>query len=91
MRLQGYRKTAIAVVPNGVPVPEKKRAASPPVGDWTNGVVALFRPRKGLEVLLDAIAQLASQGISVNLRAVGPFETKTYQEEIMHHVARLGI
>lgn len=91
MRLQGYADAAITVVPNGVPVSETQRDETLPAGPWTIGVVALFRPRKGLEVLLEAIALLAAQGISVNLRAVGPFETKLYQEEIMHHVARLGI
>lgn len=91
MRLQGYAESAISVVSNGVPVPATQRAATLPHGDWTVGAVALFRPRKGLEVLLDAIALLAEQEMVVNLRAVGPFESKMYQEEIMHHVARLGI
>jgi len=91
MRTQGYSESAIRVVPNGVPAPATRRDATPPGGTWTIGAVALFRPRKGLEVLLEAISQLAEQGILVNLRAVGPFETKRYQEEIMHQVARLGI
>jgi glycosyltransferase involved in cell wall biosynthesis len=91
MRLQGYAEQAIVVVPNGVPEPQTKRGATPPKGAWTIGAVALFRPRKGLEVLLDAIARLKQQGTSVKLRAVGPFETKAYQEEIMKHVARLDI
>ncbi|MDP6554868.1 MAG: glycosyltransferase [Pirellulaceae bacterium] len=91
MQLQGYSDQAISVVPNGVPVPEKKRDTTLPENAWTVGAVALFRPRKGLEVLLGAIARLKEKRISVNLRVVGPFETKSYQDEIMQHVARLGI
>jgi len=53
--------------------------------------MALFRPRKGTEVLLRAIALLKEQGISVNLRAVGPFETPEYQAEVHALVAELGI
>ncbi len=91
MCLRGFPDAAISVVPNGVPVPAVLRDPKQPVGDWTIGTVALFRPRKGLEVLLEAIALLAEQEITVNLRAVGTFASKRYQEEIMHHVARLGI
>jgi glycosyltransferase involved in cell wall biosynthesis len=91
MRLQGYSEQTIAVVRNGVPEPTVKRHATPPQGLWTVGTVALFRPRKGLEVLLDAMGCLNEQGVSVKLRAVGPFETNSYRQEIMQRVARLGI
>ncbi len=91
LRRQGHEDSKVFVVPNGVPTPQTMRSSTPPAGDWTIGTVALFRPRKGLEVLLEAIAQLAAEGMRVYLRAVGTFETNGYREEIMHHVARLGI
>ena len=58
---------------------------------WTLGTVALFRPRKGLEVLLDALAKLRREGVDVRLRAIGEFETEEYQRKISEQVRRLGI
>jgi glycosyltransferase involved in cell wall biosynthesis len=91
MQLQGYSEKLISVVQNGVPRTEVLRSAAPPTGEWQVGTVALFRPRKGLEVLLDAIAVLRSQDIRVRLRAVGPFETPEYEGEIRAQVKRLGL
>jgi len=79
---RGLRAGLIQVVHNGVPVlgPLTKREV--PTGDWTLGTVALFRPRKGLEVLLHALANLRQQGLPVRLRAVGQFETPDYERTI---------
>ena len=91
MRLQGYSPDSTFVVPNGVPTTERRRGAEPPAGTWHIGTVALFRPRKGLEVLLQAIALMKQRGVSARLRAVGPFETPAYEAEIHRHVERLGL
>lgn len=91
MRLQGYRSELISVVPNGVPTSTRRRDAVPPRGTWHIGTVALFRPRKGLEVLLESMALMKERGVSVRLRAVGPFETPDYEAEIHWHVERLGL
>ena len=91
MRLRGYRADSIFVVPNGVPTSTRRRGAAPPSGTWHIGTVALFRPRKGLEVLLHALALMKDRGVSVRLRAVGPFETPDYEAEIHWHVERLGL
>jgi len=53
--------------------------------------MALFRPRKGIEVLLESMAELKRRGVNVQLRAVGPFESEGYEEEVMSLVNRLGI
>ena len=50
-----------------------------------------FRPRKGTEVLLDALKILKDNDVRVKLRAVGPFETPEYEKSIMAHVDRLQI
>ena len=55
---QGYAAEKIAVVPNGVPHRRPVPSRDPNKGDWTLGMVALFRPRKGIEVLLRALAAL---------------------------------
>jgi glycosyltransferase involved in cell wall biosynthesis len=59
--------------------------------NWVIGCVALFRPRKGLEILLAALAKLRNQGVSVTLRAVGPFETAQYRSEIDGLVTHLNL
>lgn len=88
---QGIPRSRIRVVPNGVPVRGPLDARRPPTNPWTLGAVALFRPRKGMEVLLEAMALLRDRGDAVRLRAVGPFETAEYQQKIERLVARLGL
>ena len=88
---QGIPRSRISVVQNGVPVRGPLDRREPPDGKWTLGTVALFRQRKGLEVLLDALARLRSQGIDARLRAVGEFETVEYERKIKHQVEQLQI
>jgi glycosyltransferase involved in cell wall biosynthesis len=92
LRASGYAKRPVHVVPNGVPargeLSASRRCAG---GDWTIGTLAMFRPRKGIEVLLEAIALLRSQGLAVRLRAVGGFETPGYEREAKQFAARLGL
>ncbi len=77
----GHPADKLLVVPNGVPV-----ADTPPIprpsGEFVLGMVALFRPRKGTEVLLQGLAELKHRGEDVRLLAVGPFETSAYEAEI---------
>jgi glycosyltransferase involved in cell wall biosynthesis len=54
-------------------------------------MAALFRPRKGIEVLLEAMAVLRSRGCDVRLRAIGPFETPEYEREVLALADRLGL
>jgi glycosyltransferase involved in cell wall biosynthesis len=86
VREQGF---GVHVVPNGVPA----RKAVPPRDankhDWTIGMIALFRPRKGLEVLLEALAELRTRGLPVRLRAVGSFETPDYERQIKRLAGQL--
>ncbi len=91
MQRQGYSSDHITVVPNGVPVLDEVPQRDAPRGTWTLGAVALFRPRKGMEVLLDALALLRQQNLPVQLRAVGPFETPEYEADIKRRVARLKL
>lgn len=88
---QGIAKARISVVPNGVPTRGPLIDRLSPQHTWTLGTVALFRPRKGLEVLLESLALLRSQGVHVRLRAVGEFETSDYEQKIHQQVQRLAI
>ena len=89
---KGTNEDDVTVVHNGVPANRPNRVSIPtPGGRWTIGMVALMRPRKGLEVVLDAIAQLETEGHDVVLRCIGPFEAVEYEAEIEAQIARLGI
>jgi glycosyltransferase involved in cell wall biosynthesis len=58
---------------------------------WTLGTAALFRPRKGIEVLLRALAMMRKQKLPVRLLAVGEFESLKYEREIHALAASLGL
>jgi glycosyltransferase involved in cell wall biosynthesis len=88
---RGIRSEQVICVPNGVPAATQHIERRPPAGSWTLGAVALFRPRKGIEVLLESLALLRSRGVDVRLRAVGGFETPEYQAEVLALVERLGL
>ncbi len=70
------------VVYNGVPPQGELPSRDTPTQCWTLGTVALFRPRKGLEILLHAMAQLRQAGHDVRLRAIGGFESEAYRKKI---------
>ena len=89
---RGISEDRIICVPNGVPCAPGMIERRPPAsGNWTLGVIALFRPRKGIEVLLEALAVLRSRDVNVRLRAVGGFETPEYEAQIMALADRLGL
>jgi len=77
----GVPKEKVTVVPNGVaPLTDDPPQRARPT-DWTLGTVALFRPRKGIEVLIEALAMLGPER-PVRLLAVGPFETDAYERDV---------
>ena len=91
MQYLGFEYERITVVPKGVPISTKPRSAKRPHGKWTLGTVSSFRPGKGMEVLLDALAKLRSAGHDVRLRAVGTFETTVYEQQLRDQADRLNI
>jgi glycosyltransferase involved in cell wall biosynthesis len=88
VRQQGF---GVFVVPNGVPPRRALPARNPARADWTLGMIALFRPRKGVEILLEALALLRSRGLPVRLRAVGNFETPEYESRIKCLAGQLNL
>jgi glycosyltransferase involved in cell wall biosynthesis len=87
----GHAASKIRIVPNGVSLVDPLPQPGGPEAVWTIGTMALFRPRKGMEVLLEALAILKEEQVPVKLRAVGPFETSEYEAEILGQVERLGV
>ncbi len=88
---EGIARQRIATVPNGVPSSGPLAPRTVPHGTWVLGTVALFRPRKGLEVLLESVAQLHRQAVPARLLAVGGFETPEYERTIRNLAEQLGI
>jgi glycosyltransferase involved in cell wall biosynthesis len=88
---RGFPADRVTCVPNGVPASSHETERRPPSSTWTLGVVALFRPRKGIEVLLEALAILRSRNINVRLRAVGGFESPLYKADVLGLAERLDL
>lgn len=88
----GLAPERITTVPNGVPcgsrLPTRRRLPGEPC---VFAVVALFRPRKGLEVLLQSTADLLAAGHPVRLRAIGRFESTNYERQIKNLAMKLGL
>lgn len=86
-----YSPRKLRLVPNGVPTRMWGQLPTTPHASWTVGAIALFRPRKGLEVLLDALALVRERGHDIRLRAVGRFQSPGYEQEIQRRAVRLGL
>lgn len=91
MAHQGIANDRISVVCNGVPCSPLALNHDAPTGEWVLGTVALFRPRKGLEVLLQSLGKLRNQGLPVRLRAIGNFETPAYEAQVKQLANSLGV
>ena len=89
---QGVPDHKVNRVPNGVTC-QQPLAPKQPRGKRTItlGTVALFRPRKGTETLIDAVHRLRRAGHDVHLKAVGGFETPAYEEQLATQVQALGL
>jgi glycosyltransferase involved in cell wall biosynthesis len=73
-----------------VPTPNQRRPDRIAAPQWTIGMVALLRERKGLETLLHALPELRRTS-DVRLRIVGPFETDAYERRMLALANSLGI
>ncbi len=88
----GVPRSRLAVVPNGVPAIEPIDATAR-LGDssWRLGMIALMRPRKGVEVALEAMKLLKDRGLPVSLELIGGFETEGYQRQTFELLERLEL
>lgn len=90
--LDGWRSEEVTVVHNGVPAVRPQRTGTPVAGGtWVIGMVALMRPRKGLEVALKALQAVRANGHALVLKCIGPFETVEYEAKIKRLILELGV
>lgn len=88
---RGIPPAVISLIPNGVPSPGPLTNPKPPDGEWVVGTVAMFRPRKGIETLLHAVAKLRNQQVRIRLRAVGCFQSADYEAATHQIVEQLNL
>jgi glycosyltransferase involved in cell wall biosynthesis len=88
---RGVRRDRVRTVWNGVPQREKSRRSRQAGEPLIIGMVALFRPRKGLEILLRAMAGLRNGDDSIRLIAAGPFESEAYRADVLRLTAELDL
>lgn len=87
----GVPRNRIVEIINGVPAPTTRAATLyPHHGTCVVGTVAMFRPRKGIESLIDAVKLLNQRGHSVRLRAVGRFQTPEYEASVKAYALAQG-
>jgi len=92
MLSRGHSRNKISAIANGVteqpPIDPTERTANT---HWRLGMVALIRPRKGIEVLLEAIAKLGDDRKRITLEVIGGFETAEYELSVKSLIHRLGL
>jgi glycosyltransferase involved in cell wall biosynthesis len=90
MVANGFTRSPISVVPNGVPAAVTLTPRREHGQPWTIGMIALLRERKGLETLLQALPGLRKNH-NVRLRIVGSFAPEKYGKEMLAMASGLGI
>lgn len=89
----GVPKERITVIDNGVPAQERVlyKNSFHSGRALRVGMTALFRPRKGLEVALEAVSKVRSSGRQVVFVGIGPFESAEYEARIRSMTSELGL
>ncbi|MCA9126280.1 MAG: glycosyltransferase family 4 protein [Planctomycetales bacterium] len=92
MLKRGVQRRRLSVVPNGVPAIEPIDCAARKHSQrWRVGMLALMRPRKGVEIALQAMRLLRDKHIPISLDLIGGFETKEYEDQILWLIESMGL
>ena len=85
---RGYQASLITTVYNGVTVQALNQQTDAPNNEartLTIACVALMRPRKGIDTLIQALAKIVQTRpdlSDVKVKLIGPFETTEYEQQI---------
>lgn len=92
MLSRGVARRRLVAIANGVAAIEPiDPAARLEKASWQFGLIALMRPRKGVEIALEAMARLKSQAVPATLELIGGFETPEYQRQVLGRIESLGL
>ncbi len=92
MQRLGANAERVVTVANGVPANKPIDATTRIAhSNWRLGMVALMRPRKGVEVALHAMQRLKELGCPVSLELIGGFETPEYDQQIRALIVQLNV
>ncbi|RMF43004.1 MAG: glycosyltransferase family 1 protein [Planctomycetota bacterium] len=88
----GVPRRRLAVVPNGVPAiapidPQQRVHQT----RWRLGILALMRPRKGIEVAIEAMRLVRQRHPAIELELIGSFESEEYQQQITAAIDSAGL
>jgi glycosyltransferase involved in cell wall biosynthesis len=88
----GVPRQRLFVAVNGVPaidpIEADKRLNQ---STWNLGLIALMRPRKGVEVALEAMVEIKRRGLPIRLELIGGFETEEYRQQILSQIRLLEL
>jgi glycosyltransferase involved in cell wall biosynthesis len=59
--------------------------------EWNLGMVALIRPRKGIEILLESFREVCRRKPNVRLDVIGGFESPEYESKVRSLTQNIGI
>ncbi len=89
---RGFDRERLVCIPNGVPeLAPIDALARVENATWRLGMIALFRPRKGLEVLLEALKLLPASAPSIEVEIIGGFETPEYEQAMRLLVSKFSL
>ncbi len=92
MLRRGVKRERLVSIPNGVaaiePIDPRARMRN---RTWRLGLIALMRPRKGVEIALEAMSRLKTMGVPVTLDLIGGFETAAYEAAMRNLISELDV
>lgn len=92
MLRRGWPRKRLFAIANGVAEQEPIFAIDRiEQSSWTLGMVALIRPRKGIEVLLQAFQEVLRSNPEAKLNVIGNFESPEYESQILALTKQLTI
>lgn len=87
----GVPRERIVVVRSAIDARPLRREGPRVTQPFTVGYLSVITPRKGLHVLVEAVARLVAEGRQVRLRAAGRVLDGRYAREVRRSIRRLGL